>query len=1062
MNDILKIHTFGGLVIQGVDEAVSGFVSRKAEALFVYLACNPREHPRELLAELLWDDLSQARASGNLRTVLSSLQNQLSPYILATRQTISINPEANLWVDANTLDIELNKLTHQATLSGSLSRMAAAKLEQTLALFKGDFLAGFNVRESSGFEGWQTLERERLRGRVIEAQSKLVDYYIDTHQYSLGIVQATQLLQLDTLWENTHRQLMLLYARLGQRKAALAQYETCVKLLDDELGVKPDEKTSTLYVHIQRGTIAAATEIKLPPHNLSVPSTPFVDRPAELTQIAESLHDPACRLLTVLGLGGSGKTRLALQVAALELSNYHDGVFQVNLAAVQSADHVVSAITDVLKLDPNSKTDGKTQLFNYLEKRQILLVLDNIEHLLDSTDLLIEILTHAPDIKLLITSRERLNIREEWVVSVAGMTFPTHHNEIDANRYSALQLFIQSARRASPAFVFKDHVPAVAHICQLVEGMPLGIELAVSWLRVMPVAQIEDEILHNLDILQTSLRNVPERHRSLRATFEVSWFLLNETERRLLQHLSVFRGRFQQAAARLIAQASALTLLTLCDKSLLSIDDGHYKVHELIRQFAAEKLSANPQEEAQIRAAHSVYYADFLIACENHLNSDSLVHAIQDITEEIDNVHAAWEYALAHRDLPLLGKFLKPFYYYYDVHCHYNEGAEMFRQLAAVLADAAEASNATPSQARMVQARGCILQASMFVCMSRYKEAQPLINQNLSVVQVQNLPWETRIGLASLGTIHYAQGQYADSWSFYEQALPYYQSDGAVNDVITILIRLGDIATVLGEYDKARQLLFDNLPILGTVTGKRSKLLFLTTLGDLEYKLGDYGLANQHFSESRALSVEVNDRTSLAVALVSLGRTTYGLGNYAESIQLCMDSIAICTETHNQWGKSFALAHLGRAYHASGDRQTALQHYWTALAICQEMGNRWVMSFTLRQMSRTTLVLGDLNEAQHSALRAVEIAVDIQAKPLVMDALMAVAQVMQSTEQKDEALVLAQFVSRESSTEYETRQEALQLCANIQPNMAEGLNPSFTLDVIIQRALTLRSIGLNQ
>jgi len=289
MSDLLKITTLGGLSIQRGSTPVAGFVSRKVDALLIYLACERREHPREMLAELLWDDLAANRAMANLRMVLSSLQTQLADYVIVTRQTVTLNLESPVWLDVTELEDGLARADEQWTRQGRLLRSTAAKLETALALYKGEFLDGFYIRDSRGFEGWQLLERERLRGRVLEALRRLVSYSLDRRDHPGGIGYAMRLLQLDPLSEETHRQLMILLARDGQRSAALEQFETCRDLLKEELVVEPAEETVALYKQIQTNNLPpAAPAVR---SSLPIPATPFVSRPAELAQISERLDD---------------------------------------------------------------------------------------------------------------------------------------------------------------------------------------------------------------------------------------------------------------------------------------------------------------------------------------------------------------------------------------------------------------------------------------------------------------------------------------------------------------------------------------------------------------------------------------------------------------------------------------------------------------------------------------------------------------------------------------------------------------------------------------------------
>ncbi len=1020
--DILKIYAFGGLSIQQSGNPIKNFVSRKADALVVYLAHERGEHPRELLGELLWDDLTQERTMGNLRTVLSSLQGQLAPYLTVTRQTIAINPDVQIWLDTQEFEAELDSIEQQAAIQGGISRTAAIKLKNILELFKGDFLAGFNLRDSRGFEGWQLLQRERLRGRVIEAKHRLVEHHLETHQYGTGIVQALNLLQLDPLWEDTHRQLMLLYARSGQRNAAIAQYESCRTLLDEELGVEPDAETQTLYRQIQTGKVAVAVEVKVPPHNLPLLKTPFIDRPIDMEHVTSALENIQCRLLTVLGPGGSGKTRLAVQAAMNQLTNAADGVFFVNLAPVQIAERLVSSILDIFQTDRNRQTNELEELVRYLSQKQLLIVLDNFEQLVSSAEIISGLLERCPDVKFLVTSRERLNVQEEWIVTVSGMPFPDAAGP-ELELYGAVQLFKQTALRISPGFSVTSTANEVIRICKLVQGMPLALELAASCLRMQTCAQVADEIALNLDVLQTSLRNMPERHRSMRATFEASWSLLTGTEQQALKRLSVFRGKFEKQAGQQVAKAPLSVLLALQDKSLLQAHEGYFEIHPLLQQFVAEKLQQQPDEARDSESAHCLFYTQRLAQYETQLNQDTILEIVAKMAGDMNNIRAAWDYAAQTGQAELLIQFLKPLYSYFDVQCRYLEGEETFAKAGHLLT---ARSNNVPA------ARMRVLQGSMLVCMSRYAEAHVAIREGLPILQQKGLSWEVRIGLASLGTIHYASGDYQAAWSFYESALPYYQKAEEIAEVVNILVRLGDIAAVLGDYEKARRLLDENAVHIDRMTSKRGRILFLTTLGDLEYKTGNYRIAGQRFEESLSLSEQMNDSTSRGVALVSLGRIAYALGAYEDALQLCKKSVDVFRELHNRWSESFGIAHIGRAYHALGSYPDALAHYAAALAICREMGNRWVMSFTLRQVSKTRLSMGDVAEASRNALKAVELAREIKATPLLLDALTGAAEILECTNRITEAAEIAVFVSEHPNSEYDTCQAANLLLTRIQ------------------------------
>ncbi len=306
-------------------------------------------------------------------------------------------------------------------------------------------------------------------------------------------------------------------------------------------------------------------------NNLPPQPTPFVGREKELAEIAALLADPNCRLLTLVGPGGIGKTRLALQAAEGQLPRFVDGITFVPLAPIGSPDLLPSAIAGALEVFFFGSEEPRIQIVRYLQEKQILLVMDNFEHLLDGVGLVSEVLQTTAGVKILATSRERLNLQEEWVFALDGLSYPTESTTDSPETYGAVRLFVQRASQVKTHFSFADNTQAVLSICQQVEGMPLGLELAASWLRAMSCQQIVDQMTHDLDFLTTPLRNIPERHRNLRTVFTQSWNLLSSDEQAILMKLSVFRGGFDLDAAKKVA-GHLRALAGLADKSLIRID----------------------------------------------------------------------------------------------------------------------------------------------------------------------------------------------------------------------------------------------------------------------------------------------------------------------------------------------------------------------------------------------------------------------------------------------------------------------------------------------------------
>lgn len=378
-------------------------------------------------------------------------------------------------------------------------------------------------------------------------------------------------------------------------------------------------------------------------------TTFFVGRETELCDIAELMNDPCCRLLTLTGLGGIGKTRLAMEYARRQKDTFANGFCFAPLQGLHSHENIVSAVAESFQCPISPKRALIEQLLEYLHEKSLLLVLDNFEHLLDGVHSLSDILVHAPQVKILTTSRERLNIVEEWVYEVGGLSFPTHESETEIETYSAVQLFMHNARRVQHSFALTPaQKSAVNRICWLVGGMPLGIELASAWVRVLPCETIADEIERSLDILETTSANMPPRHRNMRAVFESMWDRLSQFEQEVFKKLSVFRGSFTLEAAECIAGASRPILRTLIDQCFLQIDSAErYALHELLRQYGAEKLGDSPQLQEEVNNLHRAYFMGLLT-----LHGAKIVffghqkEAIQKLNSDGENIRVAWQRAV--------------------------------------------------------------------------------------------------------------------------------------------------------------------------------------------------------------------------------------------------------------------------------------------------------------------------------------------------------------------------------------------------------------------------------
>ncbi|MBI3161511.1 MAG: AAA family ATPase [Chloroflexi bacterium] len=491
--------------------------------------------------------------------------------------------------------------------------------------------------------------------------------------------------------------------RTGQVSAALAQYETCKKILEKELGVEPSLETTALYERIRSARQTAK-------HNIPATSTEFVGRGNELAQLRERLANPACRLVTLTGLGGAGKTRLAQEVARAYADMFINGAWMIQLAAVDS-DGLIPAIGDVFDF-PFTKGDAKKQLLNYLRQKELLLVMDNFEHLLESSAVVAEILQAAQEVKILVTSRERLDVNGEWVVELPGL---------ESGSMGADQLFVQSAKRVRAEIqVGEQSQTAVADICRLVGGLPLGIEIAAAWIRSMTVEAIRDEIQKSLDFLASSRRDVPERQRSLRAVFESSWARLNEAEQKTFAALSIFRGGFTREAA----EAVAGRFDSLLDKSLVQRSGERFELHEVTRQFAEEKLSA----KKKARNAHAAHFAKW--ASERAKWNERASFAV--MRDDFENVRAAWMWAGGQKDAASLSGLALFTKRYLDIQGRYREGHDLMERALSHFGAVGDLKD-LPSDAQGQTIAKLILYRALFLAdMGKPDEVVPTLEECLS------------------------------------------------------------------------------------------------------------------------------------------------------------------------------------------------------------------------------------------------------------------------------------------------------------------------------------------
>ena len=630
--------------------SVTGFIYNKALALLVYLAVTKRPHSRDALAGLLWGEMSDAAAKANLRKILSALREVAGHELIIDRQTVAFDAESPYWLDTEVFESKLQSLTATSLVAPNLTDRDMKLLDEAVQLYKGDFLEGFYVRDAPAFEEWILPERERLRQKMQQALYRLAAYFTARGHYIVAIDYTSRLLALEPWHEEVHQQMMLLLALGGQRSAAITQYETCRRLLADEFGARPNADTVALYKKIKAGEAVVQPQLASQLYNWPIKMTSFVGRADELEAIHSRLANADCRMVTLVGLSGSGKSRLAIQAAAAAMQVFRHGICFVAMAPVVSRDLFYPALAEALGLPAEHQRDSRTRVQHYLLEKEMLLVVDQFEHLQENTIPIKELLQHAPGVKLLVTSLERLKLECEWVLPIHGLTLPSTDLPHKITDSDAVGLFLHCARRARADFAPTGaELPFIARICQLVEGVPLGIELAAAWTRVLTCQEIAQEIESSSSFLTDTTHDRPERHRSLNAALDQSWHRLSETERGGLRRLCVFRGGFTREAAEQVAGVPLLLLASLMDKCLVqSTPFGRYSIHQWVIRYGLAKLAETPDENTDTYDRYAQYYTAFLRQSMKRFDGMWEEDALAAIAAEKHNLRTAWAWTAAH------------------------------------------------------------------------------------------------------------------------------------------------------------------------------------------------------------------------------------------------------------------------------------------------------------------------------------------------------------------------------------------------------------------------------
>jgi len=960
---MLEIRTLGGLflILDGI--TLNKIGSRKAEGLMVYMALENRPIDRQILSSLFWPESSQQNADVSLRVALSKLRKYLDDYLIIHRDFVEINANVQIKVDYQQV----------------IDLIANGQIESALKMYKGDFLAGFLVQDCPDFEDWQRSKQQQIKKALQESLKDAIDIAIATKDTDYGLKLVRVLFKIDPLEERAYQQSMLLYAIKGDQSAVVRQYEECARTLQTELGIQPAEETQALYNELFTRRLSSMDRYGVVPNNLPSHKTSFIGRKVEIFRINKMIHEKDCRLVSLVGLGGSGKTRIALETANLIQSSFMDGVYFLPCEDCPGKDFLISAIGKAINFHIDyltSRLDPETQLLDYLRKRHLLLILDGFETLVSEVEFISKLLERVPGLKVLITSRQALDLRGEWIFELSGLPILSDQDQTPLKQIDAIRLFCERAKQSNQDFYPTDRdYQWIADICRIVEGMPLGIELAAAWTSLIPVGDIKREVEKNLDFLMSDLRDLPERHHSIRAVFNGSWNLLNDDQKEDLCKISIFKGDFDRQAALEVSGLNLDGLSSLVTKSLLLSDHkGRFCMHNLIRQFAFEKFVQHGSVSNEITERYSQYYIRLLTQQEVDLLGLKMLEARDEIRKEYHHVHAAIKWACCHWEMESVQKALNTYNLFFAVH-GWHEGVVTFNNLA------------DHTKMQLGKSESLVEPMESIIVMCRSHQAFLLSN---------------------LGRID-------ESDQISKRCVNFFQKLRYEGELSECLHNLGVNASFRGEYEDAKALLEEAIRI-GRACDHKIWPTYLLWLGHVYFLLGEYEQGMFTLQKCRDLFQQKGTLWGIAFAVSKMGLAADGLKNHDKALQYHQKALEVFKRIENQVGIGYSLSRMSMSACFLGNFEQALKYGKEALELFDELGHRWEISCSLSRIGFAYIGMGLFDFAQENFSKALEISDQNQMEPLSLYALAGLCCVMMKMGQEKDAFELMYYVKYHPKT----------------------------------------------
>jgi DNA-binding SARP family transcriptional activator len=1031
----LQIQCFGGFHVNLSDEPITAFNTDKVRALFIYLLVEKGQFfQRSHLAGLLWSDIPEEQALHNLRQAISLLRKATrevdQSIIYADREMVGLQPKANVKVDVLEFTHLIKAAYRYHKNHNGLGTIDIIALRKAIDLYQNPFLDRYRLNVSPLFEEWLLITREKFDTAAMEGLAYLAGYYERRDERTNAIHMLRKIIHIMPWDEKAHYQLIQLLAQDGQWSAAQKQYASLVYYLKNDLNVSPDPQTVVLFDQVRAQSLSSihskgGTKTL---HNLPLMTSNFVGRQKEIANLSELVANPIIRLVNILGLGGIGKTRLALEITFFQYGVFGHGVFMVPLRNAHSFDEFLTAIGQILQIHFTDQYTKEQQVLGYCRQKQLLLLLDNLDEL--STNQQVQLFLEAmvkdcQHVMILVTSRQKVKINEETIFALDGLDFQESRESVDKAEElpDAVLLFEQKVQNTQRKFkISLENKALIIKLCRLVEGHPLAIELVAGSISGNVEQRIEETIEQGMSAYVSALANSQQHHQTLAAVFEVSWNRLTLQEKSDLAKLSVLKGGFTDDTVYKIYKIDAHSLSQLIDKSLLRIKvASRYDMHEIVRQFAELKCKQMGSWESAVQIVTD-YYLNFLQEQAIFFESGEQSSCLDWIERELNNIKVGWDWVLQTKQFSLLLEIVDVLYQYFNIRSRFTQGIDWLLVLKTQI-------EAEPEH-QLLYAKVLNRIGSLAYRARKNELAKISLEKCYELLNQLDNDREMALCLVSLGAIELRyKKNYQKALENATQSMELYQNLQDPSGEAYAAYFKGIILNRMSDYDLAELTLQHSITLARETRNERRMVAPLNVMGDIACIKGQYDKAKLFFEEALEIATHLGDRFNQGILLNNLATLFHYSKEYEKEKEVLLESLAICEEIGDQDGIALAYNNLCEVNIVKGEFEQAIINAEKGLAIGRQIGEEWTIIVSLNNLGEACTKLNQLDKAMELFSQAICKAQEIGSLDLVARIAVNIGMLMfwQGKKQGGQNWLIAAI--SHSAIEFDHKQKAIHLLA---------------------------------